>query len=265
AGDDTVNSNITITTLAANVENINLQGTANINATGNTLNNNLTGNSGNNILNGGAGNDKMAGGAGNDIYIVGQSGDVVLEESKAGNDLIKSSQDYTIGENQERLTLTGKANLKGTGNETNNTITGNSGNNELVGNGGNDILTGGAGNDNLVGGAGNDILTGGAGVDKFVFNALAEKIDTLKDFLPGTDKICINKIGFSELLQPGVLPSDQFVLGTAPLDSNDYFIYNAINGQVSFDADGVGTAQSTHVLATLTGVSALSANDIIIF
>ena len=62
AGIDTVQANISYM-LTANVENLQLTGTANINGTGNILNNSLTGNSGNNILDGGAGVDTMAGGA----------------------------------------------------------------------------------------------------------------------------------------------------------------------------------------------------------
>ncbi|MFN7281911.1 MAG: lectin-like protein, partial [Dolichospermum sp.] len=65
-GTDTIQSSVTLT-LATNVENLTLTGTAAITGTGNAANNVITGNSANNILNGGGGNDTLNGDAGNDI------------------------------------------------------------------------------------------------------------------------------------------------------------------------------------------------------
>ncbi|MBD2624714.1 right-handed parallel beta-helix repeat-containing protein [Microcystis flos-aquae FACHB-1344] len=65
---DTLTANVT-TTLPANVENLTLTGSANINGTGNAGNNKITGNSGNNQINGRAGIDTLTGGLGADTFI----------------------------------------------------------------------------------------------------------------------------------------------------------------------------------------------------
>jgi len=172
-GTDTVQSSITYT-LGNNVENLTLTGAAAINGTGNALNNILIGNSANNTLNGGAGNDRldgglgsdtMIGGTGDDTYVVNQPGDVVSETAGQGTDTVESSITFTLGSNVENLTLTGTANINGTGSSANNRLLGNSGNNILDGGSGDDSTDGGAGNDTLTGGSGNDLLNGGDGID----------------------------------------------------------------------------------------------------
>jgi Ca2+-binding RTX toxin-like protein len=158
AGTDTIQSGVTLT-LAANVENLTLTGTAAANGTGNAGNNTITGNGANNTLNGGDGNDTLNGGAGtdtligglgNDIYIVDSTTDTITELTSGGTDTIQSSVTYTIATltNVENLTLTGTAAANGTGN---------AGNNVITGNGANNTLDGGAGTDTLIGGLGNDI------------------------------------------------------------------------------------------------------------
>jgi Ca2+-binding RTX toxin-like protein len=84
-GTDTVQSAVSYS-LGANVENLTLTGTGNVNATGNTLANTLTGNTGNNTLNGGAGDDTLTGGAGNDTLIGGAGNDLFAYMSGHGSD-----------------------------------------------------------------------------------------------------------------------------------------------------------------------------------
>src|SRR5947207_9560752 len=106
AGTDLVQAAINYV-LGAEVENLTLTGTANLNGTGNTLANTLTGNIGDNTLNGGAGTDTMKGGAGNDTYIVDATTDVVTELASEGTDPVQASATYTLAANVENLTLTG--------------------------------------------------------------------------------------------------------------------------------------------------------------
>jgi Ca2+-binding RTX toxin-like protein len=136
AGTDVVQSSVSFT-LSDNVENLTLTGTGAINGTGNSLNNTFLGNSAANIL---------TGGAGHDTYIVG-AGDTVVENAAEGTDLVQSSVSFTVGDNVEKLTLTGTAAIDGTGNSLSNTLTGNSGAN---------VITGATGNDTMIGGLGND-------------------------------------------------------------------------------------------------------------
>jgi len=158
-GTDTIQSSVTFSlSNLANIENLTLTGSGNLNATGNTANNILTGNSGINILNGGAGIDTLIGGLGNDIYQVDSATDTITELTDQGIDTIQSSVTFSLAAlpNIENLTLTSSAAINGTGNTLNNTLTGNSANNTLNGGEGNDMLNGSAGIDTLVGGLGND-------------------------------------------------------------------------------------------------------------
>lgn len=74
-GTDIVRTTISLGSLAANVENMVLDGTAGISGTGNALANVLTGNDGANVLSGLDGRDTLAGGAGNDRLYGGAHAD----------------------------------------------------------------------------------------------------------------------------------------------------------------------------------------------
>ncbi|MFG6457419.1 calcium-binding protein [Roseateles sp. BYS96W] len=194
-GIDEVRASVTYT-LPSNVENLELQGTDNINGTGNSGNNKLGGNGGNNVLTGAAGNDEllgmdgndslvggsgddsMRGGAGDDSYDVDSTADAITEDVNQGSDSVSSSVTYQLPANVENLTLTGTSGLTATGNDLANILTGNSGANRLVGGGGNDALNGGAGADTLVGGAGDDTYSVDATTDVVTEN-VAEGVDTI--------------------------------------------------------------------------------------
>lgn len=147
-GTDLVRSSVSYG-LPANVENLTLTGSANINGTGNGDVNIITGNSGNNTLDGHAGADTLIGGTGNDVYVVDDAGDVVTENVGEGTDTIQSSITLSLSSfsNIENLTLTGTGNINATGDGSVNIITGNSGNNSIDGGTGADSMAGGAGND----------------------------------------------------------------------------------------------------------------------
>lgn len=153
---------------------------------GNAANDTLEGGAGNDVLLGGTGADSMTGGAGNDIYDVDQLGDAVVETGTLASevDVVNAAIGWTLGDNVENLYLRYQAGVAdGTGNGRANGIVGNDFDN---------VLSGLAGNDTLEGGFGVDRLNGGSGADRFVigFNA-----DTIEDFVSGTDKIAVNRIG----------------------------------------------------------------------
>jgi trimeric autotransporter adhesin len=155
--------------LAANVEILVLQGSADLQGYGNSLANAIYGNSGSNLIDGAGGADTMFGGAGNDVYFADDAGDAIFENPGEGNDAVFSTASFRLAANVETLVLQGSADLQGTGNGQSNMIYGNGGNNPIDG------------------GAGADVLTGNAGNDTFVFSAGQAAGDMVVDFAGNGD------------------------------------------------------------------------------
>jgi Ca2+-binding RTX toxin-like protein len=263
-GTDLVQASVTYT-LSANVENLELTGAAAIVGTGNTLANIITGNSAASTL---------AGGAGNDTYVVG-TGDTVAELASQGTDLVQASASYTLGDNIEKLTLTGTA-IAGTGNALANTITGNGAANTLDGDAGADTLIGGLGADTYVvdnaGDVAKESATGvtGGGIDlvqasvSYTLGATATLVDAINNLtLTGTE--AINGTGNSWANTITGNSGDNILSGGAGADilsgggGNDTFKGQGGNDTITLGA-GTDTVvfESTKTLNGLDSVSGFS-------
>ena len=279
-GIDTVQASVTYT-LAANVENLTLNGNGNINGTGNTLDNVIVGNGGNNILAGLAGADTLDGGAGTDTASYAASSSGVTVSLAAGT---------ASGGDAQGDTLIRIENLTGSG--LNDTLEGDGANNVLNGGAGTDTVsyehagaavtvslattaaqnTGGAGTDTLsafenltgsafndaltgstaanilMGLAGNDTLNGGAGADTLIGGA---GNDTLvggsgADILTGgldADRFVFSALADSAPGTPDLITD--FVHGTDIIDLSAIDANTSLSGDQAFAFGG----QNANVVA----------------
>ncbi|MGG6296172.1 S8 family serine peptidase [Leptolyngbya sp. AN02str] len=159
----------------------------------------------------------------------------------------------------------------------NDTLNGGADNDWLAGNAGNDVLQGANGNDTLWGGVGNDTLTGNKGGDRFVFQSVAAfnpmsfGLDTVTDFVSGSDRIVLSKTSFAALKsivgygfsigsEFASVANDGAVAGSAALivhsQTSGRIFYNANGGQA-----GLGSGAAFAVLST--GIKPLAGDFIL--
>jgi Ca2+-binding RTX toxin-like protein len=167
-GTDTVLSSVTFTITDADVENLTLQGTGNINGAGNNSNNVITGNSGNNVLSGSGGNDTLIGGLGNDTLNGGANTDTASYATATAAvtvSLASAAAQNTGGAGTD--TLISIENLQGS--NFNDTLTASGTGAAGVAN----LLSGDGGNDTLIATIDNvrDTLDGGANTDTANYSA----------------------------------------------------------------------------------------------
>lgn len=137
--------------------------------------------------------------------------------------------------------------------------------------------------DVFVGNGGNDTLTGGTGADKFVFGNVHEQVvtgaateeqsyvdtafsltgvDTITDFLHGTDKIELHLDQYTNLAGFNASMLRVNATGNA-VDANDYLLFNTTSKMLSYDEDGSGAGAAVNI-ATLTGVTTFTAGDVVV-
>ncbi len=251
--------------------------------TGGAGNDVLRGGPGDDRLDGGAGGDRAMGGAGDDTYVVSSSGDVVVELGGKGTDRVFTSVDFTLPGAVERLTLTGGANIDGTGNLGANFIFGNTGDNILRGLGGADVLVGGRGQDVLRGGGGADDLRylsrlDGEQVATNVTRASAGVAgDTAPDFITGLDRFLFSAAAFDPdgaIGTGAVVIGDSFsVIGTAFDGTNAgvnanhdageaTFVFSTADRTLYYDRNG--DADGYTVIAEVADLAVVRARDVLI-
>ncbi|MGX5726797.1 calcium-binding protein [Metapseudomonas otitidis] len=262
-GIDTLESSISITSpLQANLENLRLTGSANLNGVGNSANNLITGNQGANYLMGNAGNDTLSGeggndtlegGAGNDVYrfargwgadtIInfesGSNGFDVIEfaagilpsdirATRTGNNLVLSLVGTT-----DRITITNYFNSDGISSYAVDEIRFASGTRWSLSNIKSMVLQGTSGNDTLIGYASADAISGGAGNDSILG---ADGHDTLDG---GSGDDVLDGGNGNDRLNGGT--GNDTLRGGA---GNDVYVVDAI-GDVVSDSGGIDTVEAS--------------------
>jgi Ca2+-binding RTX toxin-like protein len=235
--------------------------------TGSEGDDNLYGDSGNDLLFGNTGADKLDGGAGDDTLCGGKDSDTLTGSS--GNDTLagnKGSDSLAGGDGNDWLC----------GNQGADTLDGGSGNDTLFAGKDSDSLTGGDGDDFLCGDLGSDTLTGGTGSDRFSSSTgvpftAAAGVDTITDFLAGTDKILLSLTVFASITSvagTGFSSPGEFATVGSDGDaaaSSALVVYNSVRGNLFYNqngsAEGFGEGGQE---ATLSGNPALTATDFII-
>ena len=201
---------------------------------------------GNDTANGGQGNDTLSGGAGNDQISGSYGADQIGGGS--GNDTIHGGYGWDC--------------VWGGGGDDQ--LAGGPGNDRLYGGAGWDTLWGGYGDDTLSGGTGQDRLVGGFGADTFLLTAVGgHSVATITDFTHSSDTIALDHAGFTALTAGALDPAALLIrsVGNEAETASTRVIYDSATGNLSYDADGSGSAANAVVIAHLTAGLSLDNND----
>ncbi len=188
-GTDTVIAAVSYT-LADFTDDLVLDGSADLAATGNMINNGITGNSGRNLIDGGGSKDALDGRDGGDLYVISSVRDSfqgeIQDTGTTGIDelrIIYTTQGYvTLNDKDtglERIVIgtgtgasadtSGIANIAVSASKVLSALT-------IIGNAGANRIVGTAFADTLDGGAGNDAMSGGAGDDTYFVDSAKDRV-----------------------------------------------------------------------------------------
>ena len=223
------------------------------NLIGSGLDDRLTGDAAANVLQGGAGKDGLRGLDGDDTLSGGTGDDLLL--GGAGADMIDGGLGIdTVSYDGAAAGVV--ANLAAPAGNTREAagdvyvsienLIGTDHNDRLTGNTFENLISGGDGNDVLNGGDASDRLLGGAGGDAFVFDSALgalSNVDSILDYSVADDRILLDEAVFTALTAGQALGL-AFAVGNAATTAAHRILYNAANGAVSYDADGVGGADA---------------------
>ena len=239
-----IGQEIELLSTAANAE------TTAIDLTGNEFTNTIYGNEGvNNLRGGGGAGDRLIGLGGNDVYFIVSGSEQLFEAAGGGNDAAYANSSYALAAGQEIEILSAVSNSATTAMN----LTGNDIANQLYGNNGVNTLNGGAGADFMLG-------YGGADIFQFTTAPGGGNVDTIGDFLSGTDRIALDDAVFTGIGGTGALNANAFVTGSQAADASDRIIYNSATGALLFDADGTGGIAAVQFATLTTGLN-LTASD----
>jgi hypothetical protein len=270
SGKDTVRAFVNHT-LAANVENLVLVGSAAIGGTGNNLANTLDGskNAKANVLKGLGGNDS---------YVLG-AGDTVVEAAGGGTDIVGSMVSVTLSANVENLALLGSAAINGTGNNLANVIDGSL-------NGRANVLKGLAGDDTYFIGIGDTVVeaasAGNDTVRSLVSHTLAANVENLLLIgslaLTGTGNNLANVIDGSQSSRAntlkGLAGNDIYIVGIGDTvveannggnDTVRSFVSHTLSANVehlTLIGSGIASGTGNNLANTLDGSQNTNANQL---
>ncbi|HAG83105.1 MAG TPA: hypothetical protein DCL61_18565 [Cyanobacteria bacterium UBA12227] len=243
----------------------------------------------NDVFSGGSGNDTFNPGLGRNDEVYGYTGDDLLildysiGDTGIGISMNISSSTYGSKGNVYRYTTSTSSsyldylyfqdidrfNIKGTSKNDNITTWS-----------GDDSINGGAGNDRINGRGGDDTVTGGSGVDRFIYNTGSSfttndvGVDTITDFVRGTDRIVLDKTTFTTLtsVAGGGLNSSDFAVINASDDGElvagglaDRIVFNQATGDLFYNQNGTTAGLgSGGMFANLSGVTTLSGSNFLV-